>query len=154
MRRITLWLVAATLLAGGCDRQEAERAAEPETSTTTAVPQPSNLDHDQFATTNELHVTSDGFRPATMVAVIDDPIGIVNDTQQPLVVRFTNYRTPEGLAETPPIEPGGRFSWKADSGHSAVLVADGVPGQGNIVIEPDALEEPDGGTGRPGPTGG
>ena len=105
------------------------------------------MDHDQFASQNELHATADGFRPLTMVALIDDPIRIVNDTAAPVVIRFTNYRTPEGLAETPPIPPGGNFSWTADSGHSAVLIADGVPGQANIVIEPDALKEPDGGSG-------
>jgi hypothetical protein len=139
------------MLAVGCsDKSPTERATPTTPQSTTsssakAVREDPNVDHNVFATKNELQATPHGFRPLTMVALIDNPISIVNGTPSPLVVRFTNYTTPQGIAETPPIAPGASFSWTADSGHSIVVVADGVPGQANIVIEPNALKVPDGG---------
>lgn len=154
MRVRALIATACIVAAAGCssnDRPE-KAAKEPSTTTTThAYVEDPSVNRARFASQNDMHVTTEGFRPETMVALIDEPIDIVNNTPAPLVVRFTNYTTPDGRAETPPIAPGERFTWKATSGHSIVMTADGLPGQGAIVVEPDALKlEGDvGGTDQP-----
>lgn len=158
MRLRTLIAAACLLTIGGCSSDDRPVVAnkEPSTTTTTrAYVEDPSVDRARFASQNEMHATVEGLRPLTMVALIDEPIAIVNDTPSPVVVRFLNYTTPDGQAETPPIAPGQRFRWKATTVHSIVLTADGLPGRANIVVEPDALElEEDGGPqNRPSGTG-
>lgn len=86
---------------------EASRAVDPRIAAEDAnAPDPT-----KFAFSQELVLTDDGPRPATVVAIIDEPLVVRNEGTAPIALEFTNGVVgAEELTSTPAIEPGATYT--------------------------------------------
>lgn len=104
MRRLLLFILAISLLVSACGGDGIRRAAGSPTPRPRPLPPTarSSADVDPvFHVGQEIFITDDGFKPRTLVAIVEEKVRWINETDEITSVRFW----PAGW-ESGPIEPG------------------------------------------------
>jgi hypothetical protein len=129
----------ATLLVGvvtACNSPDPQPTPEgPVTPRPRPLPSPASSSGDVdpvFHVGQQIFITEKGFKPETLVAIVDEEISWINETSQPVEVRFD-----PGEFESGPIEPAERATYTPSNAQAITYErADDPKTRGSIQVEP------------------